>query len=85
MRTKTCPTCRGTRKVMNFGCMYIDCETCGGTGKIELDKFVCEMCKKEILKDAADSIVEKEINSDIEIKKQRRKKIVSEMQNVCSA
>lgn len=76
MRKKNCDLCLGTGKVMGLGMIYDRCGKCEGSGKIELDKFVCDICQKEIALSAAEKVVEQ---TDLEVKKQRRKKILEEV------
>ena len=84
MRKKNCPVCQGTKKYRDYGMMTVDCVHCNATGFVELDKFVCDICKKEIMTDAAKSIIDDEQaieTTDIEVKKRRRKKIMEELEN----
>jgi hypothetical protein len=74
MRKKSCPVCQGTKKYRDYGMMTVDCAHCDATGFVELDKFVCDICKKEIMVDAASSILDAQEPK----KRARRSKIVSE-------
>ena len=58
LKTKICTTCMGQKKIKGMGFTDIDCPSCKATGKIELDHWVCEICKKEIAKDAVQEAVE---------------------------
>ena len=58
MKTKMCSGCNGQKKIRGMGFVEIDCPTCKGVGRLELDHWVCEICKKEIAKDAVQEAVE---------------------------
>jgi len=71
VKGKMCTACGGLRKVFGLGSMSHTCASCKGTGRIAVDEFVCDICKKEIAKKVCDDdkIVDKEI------KKRRTKKV----------
>ena len=84
MRKKPCPVCSGTKKYRDYGMMTVECAHCDGTGFVELDKFVCDICKKEIMCDAAKSVIDSESvieSTDAEVKKRRRKKAMEDLAN----
>ena len=58
LKTKLCPACAGQKKIRGMGFVDVECAVCKGAGKVEIDHFVCELCKKEIRKDAVEEAVE---------------------------
>ena len=74
-----CPKCRGAKKMMGMGCVYVNCPECRGAGKVikkETEEIKIE--KIEINNEHLDT-VEKEIKNIFDAEKEKANdEIISE-------
>jgi len=59
MKNKICNRCGGQKQVQGSGYMMIECPECKGVGTLAIDHFVCEICKKDAMRSAAENVVKK--------------------------